>query len=256
MTLVCKLLFPCALILSFTARTAASNPEFPCQAVAASFRTSLTFGKIASDSSMSHDISLQMSRCLGIFECQVSNVHISACDMLVPSSISLRTGPALEASVGFQDSGCTIVRNCSDVLVDQEVYDTVTAQGCMPVEQEDGTAAVVCAGVVVPQATLKAIWCKQCHSTEACHTCETTDDCKPVNNCDGQHKRRRHLLQATGYECQKVVMNINAVTSEETQRLRSRLQNNGSLDDIQQCLSSIGVVTAVGPTAAQEMLTP
>lgn len=118
----------------------------------------------------------------------------------------------------------------------------------MPAEQEDGTAAVVCAGVVVPEPTLKAIWCKQCHSTEACHTCETTDDCKPVNNCDGQHKRKRRLLQAERVECLKVMMSLNSETLEESQRLQEQFIKSVSLDNFQECFSDLGKIAIVGPT--------
>lgn len=122
---VFEMLLPCTLILSYIARIRAFDSFSPCHGQTGSFRTALTFGKMTSASVVSRDITLRLARCLGISECRISNVTIANCSTHVPTSLRISGNPAVEASVGFQDGGCILVRNCSSVLVDQEVYDTV-----------------------------------------------------------------------------------------------------------------------------------
>jgi hypothetical protein len=113
------------LLLTSSLETSAANDDVQCNTRAGILQTSLTFGTVAPGRLLSRDIPPRMAQCFGISECQILINRINTCEAQIPSTLSMLAGPAVEATVGFEDKGCAILRNCSSVLVDQEVYDTV-----------------------------------------------------------------------------------------------------------------------------------
>lgn len=249
-------------LISFLALAICQAQQARGQACPAAAYTVVTKLLMSASSDMSMDNNARLPECLGLNACQMTSVQWGQCGAAKSQKIE---GAQKAATIALSPAGCTEVFNCNGVYVDTDTYAAVslanamssplpphwlprnqslhgcveihkrlwgqvTGQACTPTDF-GGQAAAVCAGVLLPSVTLKAI---------------TGNQCTGVNNC-AQLKRRSLLAATADLKCTSVKVTLGAESQAQAAGVQQKLQSSGALSELSACL---GVqVTAIGPNS-------
>jgi hypothetical protein len=117
------LTLPALFAILVWARVGVSSDIQPCRTSSHLVHTTLTLAKVSLGLG-ARDLADQVATCLDLEPCRISASTLNMCGTQQVSAASVDPEPSLESSLSF--GGCNTVRNCSSILVDKEVYDTVS----------------------------------------------------------------------------------------------------------------------------------